>query len=69
VLREAGKTVYETAIPWSAFGVASPRSGLRTAWSMTVNDNDGDGFRGWLEWTPGVCGGKDSSVFGWLVLD
>jgi hypothetical protein len=35
---------------------------------MTVNDNDGDGFRGWLEWTPGVCGGKDSSAFGWLTL-
>lgn len=69
VLREEGRTVYEAAIPWRALGVSAPRSGLRGAWSMTVNDNDGEGFRGWLEWTPGVCGGKDSSVFGWLVLD
>lgn len=69
VLREGERTIYEAAIPWSALGVKSPRAGLRSAWSMTVNDNDGAGFRGWLEWTPGICGGKDSSLFGWLVLD
>jgi hypothetical protein len=68
VVRTAGRTVYESAIPWSALGITGARSGRRISWSMTVNDNDGDGFRGWLEWTPGVCGGKDSSAFGWLTL-
>ena len=69
VVRGPSATVYEAAIPWSALGVKAPSSGKRVAWSTTVNDNDGEGFRGWLEWTPGVCGGKDSSAFGWLELE
>ncbi|MBN2449099.1 MAG: hypothetical protein JXR77_01840 [Lentisphaeria bacterium] len=66
VVRTGDVTVYEAAIPWQTLGLAPMAPGGRLAWSMTVNDNDGDGFRGWLEWTPGVCGGKDSSAFGWL---
>jgi hypothetical protein len=69
VTRTGTTTVYEAAIPWKALGIINPRSAKRVSWSTTVNDNDGDGFRGWLEWTPGVCGGKDSSAFGWLELE
>jgi hypothetical protein len=69
VTRTGDTTVYEAAIPWSALGIKDPRTGKRVSWSTTVNDNDGEGFRGWLEWTPGVCGGKDSSAFGWLELE
>ena len=68
VARSAGQTVYEAAIPWSALGVTRVAAGRRLSWSVTVNDNDGKGFEGWLEWTPGVCGSKDSSAFGWLML-
>ena len=68
VLRENGVTRYEVAIPWAAAGLRPPTVGSRTAWSFTINDNDGEGFRGWLEWTPGVCDGKDSSAFGWLLF-
>jgi hypothetical protein len=68
VVREGTVTRYEAAVPWSALGVARPVPSLSLTWSLTVNDNDGDGFRGWLEWTPGVCGGKNSSAFGWLRL-
>ena len=66
MVRDDVATVYEAALPWTALGVEGMRQGRRLAWSLTVNDNDGNGFRGWLEWTPGVCGGKDSSAFGWL---
>jgi hypothetical protein len=66
VAREGAITRYEAAIPWSALGVTGMQAGRRLAWSMTVNDNDGEGFRGWLEWTPGVCGDKDSAAFGWF---
>ena len=66
VQRAGDVTRYETAIPWTALSVTGMRVGRRLAWSMTVNDNDGEGFRGWLEWTPGVCGSKDSSAFGWF---
>jgi len=66
VVREGNVTRYEAAVPWNALGVKNPVVSGRVTWSFTVNDNDGEGFRGWLEWTPGVCGGKDSSDFGWL---
>jgi hypothetical protein len=66
VVREGTITRYEAAIPWTALGVTGMQAGRRLAWSMTVNDNDGEGFRGWLEWTPGVCGDKDSAAFGWF---
>ncbi|MBT4815726.1 MAG: hypothetical protein HON70_08515, partial [Lentisphaerae bacterium] len=68
VVQAKGTTVYEAAIPWTALGVTNVRPGSRTSWSMTINDNDGEGFRGWLEWTPGVCGAKDSSAFGWMLF-
>lgn len=68
VVRGEDKTRYETVIPWAVLGMPCPAVGRRLAWSMTVNDNDGHGFEGWVEWTPGICGGKDSSVFGWLEL-
>jgi hypothetical protein len=66
VRREGSVTRYEAAVPWTALGVKPMRPGRRLAWSMTVNDNDGEGFRGWLEWTPGICGDKDSAAFGWF---
>ena len=66
VVRDANATRYEAAVPWPALGIKSPALFGRVTWSLTVNDNDGEGFRGWLEWTPGVCGAKDSSQFGWL---
>lgn len=66
VVRTGTETCYEAAIPWSALGVTGLRAGRRLAWSMTVNDHDGEGFRGWLEWTPGICGNKDASAFGWF---
>jgi len=68
VVRDGNATIYEAAIPWTALGVRNVAPSSSITWSMTVNDNDGDGFRGWLQWTPGVCGGKNSSEFGWLRL-
>lgn len=66
VVREGPVTRYEAALPWTVLGARPMQPGRRLAWSMTVNDNDGEGFRGWLEWTPGVCGAKDASAFGWF---
>jgi hypothetical protein len=66
VRHENGYTVYEALIPWAALGRSAPEIGERVTGSVTVNDNDGEGFRGWLEWTGGICGSKDSSRFGWI---
>ena len=68
-IRRAGnRTSYCAAIPWSELLLEPPRPGEALLGSFTVNDNDGSGLRGWLEWTPGVCGGKDSSRFGELLF-
>ena len=66
VRRTDGGLVYEAAIPWSEMGDMAPAAGSSIGFSLTVNDADGTGFRGWLEWTPGVCGTKDASAFGRL---
>lgn len=69
VKREGTMTTYDAQIPWRELGIGKPAKGTRFPFSFTVNDNDGDVFRGWLQWTPGICGGKDSSAFGWLILE
>ncbi|MBM3497137.1 MAG: hypothetical protein FJX74_00560 [Armatimonadetes bacterium] len=67
VVRQEDRTLYEAAIPWSALGMTS-QPGARPGFSLTLNDNDGAGFRGWLEWSGGLCGPKDASKFGVLWL-
>ena len=66
VKREGNQTRYCVAIPWSTLLMSAPKSGEVMSFSFTFNDNDAGSLRGWLEWTPGVCGGKDSSLFGEL---
>ncbi len=66
IVRKGNISRYEAAVLWSDLGVRPALLPGPVTWSITVNDNDGEGFRGWLEWTPGICGGKDSSAFGWL---
>ena len=66
VKREGSQTHYCAAIPWSTLLMSAPTPGDTFSFSFTFNDNDDNGLRGWLEWTPGVCGGKDSSLFGEL---
>lgn len=68
VVRKDGNTVYEAAVPWKEIYLQKQTAGKKMGFSFTVNDNDGDGFKGWLELTPGICGGKDSSAFGFLNL-
>ena len=36
--------------------------------SLLVNENDGDGREGWLQWTPGIGLGKDTSLFATVNL-
>ncbi|MGQ9731233.1 MAG: DUF6259 domain-containing protein [Candidatus Zipacnadales bacterium] len=64
-IREGTQTRYEAAIPWKQLHMR-PNSPI--AAGITLNDDDGQGFRGWLEWAAGVCGTKDASKFGVLEL-
>ena len=66
----AGKTFYEASIPWKDLGISFEKAQKGLTFSYTVLDNDGDGFRGWIEWTPGVCGtGRNSADFGRLLFN
>lgn len=67
--REGNYTIYEARIPWiDIFGKDSPKFNRRSVgFSMLINDNDGAGRRGWIEFCPGIGAGKDSSAFTTLL--
>lgn len=65
---EPGRTVYELLLPPNALPGITLVPGLTLGFSYIANDNDGAGFRGAVQWTPGMSGGKDSSLFGDLIL-
>ncbi|MDF2921352.1 MAG: hypothetical protein K0R57_266 [Paenibacillaceae bacterium] len=52
--RTGNDTYYEARLPWEAiFQSGLPPEGP-VSFSILVNDNDGGGRRGWLEWTSGI---------------
>ena len=64
-----GEIIYEAAIPWEDLKIPKPLSGKMLGLSFVVADNDGDGLRGWLEWTPGIFNFKDASEYGCMTLE
>ena len=67
VAKTKGKIVYRVYIPAGVTGRLRP--GMRIPLSFTVNENNGKGFSGWLEWTPGICNGFNPKAFGELILE
>lgn len=63
----AKETVYELAIPWQQLGPIRPDDRLLSL-SFAVNDDDGTGRRGWIEWGAGIAGAKNSALFKPAVL-
>jgi acetyl esterase/lipase len=70
ISRKNQKTIYEIAIPWSELtkDTLLVKQGMKIKFSMLVNDNDGDGRKGWLEFNSGIGSGKDINEFGDLYL-
>ncbi len=64
----AGGIRYELRIPRTRLPGIGLEPGAVLGFSYIANDDDGDGYRGAIEWTPGMTGGKDSSLFGELHL-
>jgi hypothetical protein len=56
------ETVYEAAIPWDDLMDLQPSNGLLSI-SLLVNDNDGQGRRGYIEWGAGIGETKDPGLF------
>lgn len=65
-------TVYELALPWSELEPVRVAKDGVISFSLLVNDNDGNGRRGWIEWGSGIGEGKQLSKFRtmqWIVTD
>lgn len=70
IMREGNKTVYEFKIPWKNLLMdgQQPKLGDKLGFSFLVNDNDGNGRRGWIEYASGVGESKNSALFTYLKL-
>lgn len=66
-----GVTVYECRMPWSEIfydGYKVNPDGT-FHFSALINDNDGTGRRGWIEYMSGIGSPKNASYFGKLILE
>ncbi|WP_165368050.1 sugar-binding protein [Phytoactinopolyspora endophytica] len=70
ITRTGTTTTYEVALPWDSYLTpATPDQGL-LSFSMLVNDNDGAGRKGWIEWGSGVGSRpKDSALFNPMMFE
>ena len=71
ICREAGCTIYEMCIPWTELLSDShkAKAGDEYAFSFLINDNDGDGRKGYMYYNDGIGGEKLASLFGKLRLN
>jgi hypothetical protein len=56
--------LYELCVPWTALPALQPGSGAALRFSLLVNDNDGQGRKGWLEFHSGIGYNKDITRHG-----
>ena len=68
VKRTGTTTFYEVRLPLSDLGISSLSSATSMGFSTIVNENDGSGRDGFIEWTTGVGAGKNPAAFGVLTL-
>ena len=61
--------IYEAILPYPTFGMsdAELESGIR--FNLLVNDNDGQGRKGWLALAPGIGENKSSAQFPFAVFE
>lgn len=70
VTEKDGKTYYEAKLPWKLILKEGqhPQAGHQLSFNFIVNDNDGSGRRGWMEYTPGIGETKNTELFSVLKL-
>jgi hypothetical protein len=56
-------TIYKLALPWKELAPVNPAVDHAVSLSIVVNDNDGNGREGYIEWGSGVGGAKDPGKF------
>ncbi len=68
VLRREGRTSYEIRIGPTALPGLALAAGSLSNFSFLVNDADGAGRVGWMEWTPGIGMAKAPAYYGEIAL-
>ena len=68
IVRQGNRTEYEAVIPWEELKINTPLPGSNYGFSWAIVGDDNGKNGGKLEWTPGICGKKDSSRFGKLIF-
>lgn len=66
IQRQGTQIIYQVLLPTKLPGGESLPDRFR--FSFLVNDNDGGGRKGWIEWTPGIGKNKDPNAFRSLVI-
>ena len=69
IRRDGNQLIYEFLLPRSILRGVPLDPGSVLGFNYIANDDDGQGYRGATEWTPGMTGTKDASLFGDLVLE
>jgi len=60
--------LYKVHVDWSEFYPFSFDEKKPLRFSLVVNNNDGNGRLGWLEWGEGIAGEKNASLFGKIQM-
>jgi hypothetical protein len=68
ISEQAGIRVYSVSIPAQLLGTKAFEPGGIIAAAILVNDNDGDGRKGFMCWGKGIGRGKDPSQYNLIVL-
>ena len=62
------KTYYQGQIAWTDLSTLTVAPDARFAFTFLVNDNDGNGRKGWIEMTSGIGGHKGTYGFAEITL-
>ena len=63
-----GRLVYDIEIPYSAIGVSDEILAKGIQFNLIVNDNDGQGRKGWIQIAPGIGQSKNPELFPYIVF-
>ncbi|HEY4391941.1 MAG TPA: sugar-binding protein, partial [Paenibacillus sp.] len=66
VSRSGTTTFYEAKLPWKSILADVPDS--KVSMTLLINDNEGNGRKGWIEWTGAIGRGKNPKDMAELLL-
>ncbi len=69
ITRQGNTVKYEMAMPYKELGLKPLESGATLAFSLLVNENDGNGRKGFLHWGNGIGLTKDPSQYFLLMAE